>query len=168
MKIPRNDIELKNVLHDKIVKGMEHSLKKFSDSLEQSFVLADIPSPHATMYEVLSISYKSEGGITDIENTWEPHIDDKPEPELVIEYNQDKLDVGGYYSNRHNSPIGTPLGSFPDLLIHGQGGRLFGETNSRGYIQPTREPRDFWSIFENNIDGKWENWIEQGFKRVGL
>lgn len=162
MRAARNEKELRNVLLRNITKGLNNSLDKFSDKLEQSFALNDIPSPNATMYEELGVPYQPRGGITDVENVWEPRVEERGDPTLILEYNQDNLSIGEPYPYRHNSPIGTHLGNFADLITQGRGGKLFGEDN------PTRTPRDFWSTYENIVDNNWESWIKAGFRQAGL
>lgn len=161
-RLPRNDKELNMLIMEDVEKGLKNALPDFTRNLEMSFAAVNIPSINATMYDTLGIAYQPEGGLTDVEGVWEPQVQGGQTPELSLEYNQDKLDIGGYYANRHNSPIGTPLGNFADLIREGAGGKLFGEDN------PTREARDFWEYYIHILDTHWEGWVKSGFRQAGM
>lgn len=68
------------------------------------------------------------------------------------------VDSQGYVHHIENSGAIEDMAS---LVIEGGAGPLFGDG-------AWREPRDFWSIFEHNMDVSLDTWILNGMLRAGM
>lgn len=150
MGTANNDAELMLMIASDMGQAFDIAKEDFKNELEMNISGAGVPI--------------NAGGIGDTETVWKTQVHFGLSPEITLEYNQGGLDFdAGTY--RHVSPIGTPLGNFADLIIHGRGGymSMFGGDNN-----PTRQPRDFWQPYERSVEVNYDNWIESAMRAVGM